>query len=79
MFFVNPLRLADDIKWTADPGSAFLAQQGDVMEDDSGINQYAQKIISAPGKKDGLYRKNADETWHRTEDNWPVEDSDIIK
>ena len=30
--------------------------------DDSGINQYAQKIISTPGKKDGLYWKNADGT-----------------
>jgi Protein of unknown function (DUF2950) len=28
--------------------------------DDSGINQYAQKIISTPGKHDGLYWKNED-------------------
>jgi Protein of unknown function (DUF2950) len=28
--------------------------------DDSGINQYAQKIISTPGKRDGLYWKNED-------------------
>lgn len=30
------------------------------IHDDSGVNQYAQKIISAPGKQDGLYWKNAD-------------------
>ena len=32
------------------------------VHDDSGINQYAQKIISTPGKQDGLYWKNADGT-----------------
>jgi len=30
------------------------------VHDDSGINQYAQKIISTPGKQDGLYWKNSD-------------------
>jgi Protein of unknown function (DUF2950) len=30
--------------------------------DNSGINQYAQKIISTPGKQDGLYWVNADGT-----------------
>jgi len=30
------------------------------IHDDSGINQYAQKIISSPGKHDGLYWVNAD-------------------
>jgi hypothetical protein len=30
--------------------------------DNSGINQYAQKIISTPGKHDGLYWKNEDGT-----------------
>jgi hypothetical protein len=30
--------------------------------DDSGVNQYAQRIISTPGKKDGLYWVNADGT-----------------
>jgi hypothetical protein len=30
--------------------------------DDSGVNQYAQKIISTPGKQDGLYWQNADGT-----------------
>jgi len=30
------------------------------IHDDSGVNQYAQKIISTPGKKDGLYWKNPD-------------------
>src|SRR5690349_1262262 len=31
--------------------------------DDSKVNQYAQKIISSPGKHDGLAWKNADGTW----------------
>jgi hypothetical protein len=31
--------------------------------DDSKVNQYAQKIISAPGKQDGLAWQNADGTW----------------
>ena len=31
--------------------------------DDSKVNQYAQKIISTPGKQDGLSWKNADGTW----------------
>ena len=30
------------------------------VHDDSGVNQYAQKIISTPGKQDGLYWKNPD-------------------
>jgi hypothetical protein len=30
------------------------------IHDNSGINQYAQKIFSSPGKQDGLYWKNAD-------------------
>lgn len=32
------------------------------IHDDSGVNQYAQKIISTPGKQDGLYWVNADGT-----------------
>jgi len=32
------------------------------IHDDSGVNQYAQKIISTPGKRDGLYWQNADGT-----------------
>jgi Protein of unknown function (DUF2950) len=32
------------------------------IHDDSGVNQYAQKIISTPGKKDGLYWENPDGT-----------------
>jgi hypothetical protein len=32
------------------------------VHDDSGVNQYAQKIISTPGKRDGLYWKNEDGT-----------------
>ncbi|HTT19366.1 MAG TPA: DUF2950 domain-containing protein [Candidatus Sulfotelmatobacter sp.] len=32
------------------------------IRDDSGINQYAQRIISTPGKHDGLYWENPDGT-----------------
>ena len=32
------------------------------VHDDSGVNQYAQRIISTPGKRDGLYWKNEDGT-----------------
>jgi len=32
------------------------------IHDDSGVNQYAQRIISSPGKHDGLYWKNSDGT-----------------
>lgn len=32
------------------------------VHDDSGVNQYAQKIISTPGKRDGLYWENSDGT-----------------
>jgi hypothetical protein len=32
------------------------------IHDNSGIHQYAQKLISTPGKQDGLYWKNADGT-----------------
>ena len=32
------------------------------IHDKSGINQYAQKLISSPGKQDGLYWENADGT-----------------
>jgi hypothetical protein len=32
------------------------------IHDNSGINQYAQKLISTPGKQDGLYWVNADGT-----------------
>jgi Protein of unknown function (DUF2950) len=31
--------------------------------DDAKVNQYAQRIISTPGKHDGLAWKNADDTW----------------
>lgn len=33
------------------------------IHDNSGVNQYAQKFISTPGKQDGLAWKNADGTW----------------
>jgi len=32
------------------------------IHDDSGVNQYAQRIISTPGKRDGLYWQNTDGT-----------------
>ena len=32
------------------------------IHDDSGVNQYAQRLISTPGKQDGLYWQNADGT-----------------
>jgi hypothetical protein len=32
------------------------------IHDNSGVNQYAQRIISTPGKQDGLFWKNADGT-----------------
>jgi hypothetical protein len=32
------------------------------IHDDSGLNQYAQQIMSTPGKHDGLYWKNPDGT-----------------
>lgn len=32
------------------------------IHDDSGVNQYAQKIFSTPGKQDGLYWTNSDGT-----------------
>jgi hypothetical protein len=37
-------------------------QYASEIHDDSGVNQYAQKIISTPGKQDGLYWQNADGT-----------------
>ncbi len=32
------------------------------IHDDSGVNQYAQKLISSPGKQDGLYWEDSDGT-----------------
>ncbi|HXZ80889.1 MAG TPA: DUF2950 domain-containing protein [Terriglobales bacterium] len=43
----------------------FVEAQNEYAEeihDNSGVNQYAQKIISTPGKRDGLYWVNADGT-----------------
>jgi hypothetical protein len=34
-----------------------------VKSDASGVNQYAQRIISTPGKQDGLAWRNPDGTW----------------
>ena len=33
------------------------------IHDDSGVNQYAQRIISSPGKQDGLAWQNPDGSW----------------
>ncbi|MGA7414724.1 MAG: DUF2950 family protein, partial [Bryobacteraceae bacterium] len=33
------------------------------IHDNSGVNQYAQKFISTPGKQDGLAWQNPDGTW----------------
>jgi hypothetical protein len=44
----------------------FVESQLDYSEqkhDESNVNQYAQKIISSPGKQDGLAWQNADGTW----------------
>jgi hypothetical protein len=44
----------------------FVEAQKDYAEqihDDSGVNQYAQRIISTPGKQDGLAWQNSDGTW----------------
>ena len=37
-------------------------QYASTIHDNSGINQYAQRLISTPGKQDGLYWQNADGT-----------------
>jgi hypothetical protein len=37
-------------------------EYGSQIHDDSGVNQYAQQIMSTPGKHDGLYWKNPDGT-----------------
>jgi Protein of unknown function (DUF2950). len=44
----------------------FVEAQDEYSEekhDDAKVNQYAQKIISTPGKHDGLAWRNADGTW----------------
>jgi hypothetical protein len=38
-------------------------QYAQEKHDDSKVNQYAQRVISTPGKHDGLAWKNADGTW----------------
>jgi Protein of unknown function (DUF2950) len=35
----------------------------EAIHDNSGVNQYAQRILSTPGKHDGLAWQNADGTW----------------
>lgn len=37
-------------------------QYASEIHDNSGVNQYAQKLISSPGKRDGLYWTNTDGT-----------------
>jgi len=39
------------------------AQQAYALEKHDGVNQYAQRIISTPGKRDGLAWQNPDGTW----------------
>ena len=39
------------------------AEYAETIHDNSGVNQYAQRIISTPGKQDGLAWQNADGTW----------------
>jgi Protein of unknown function (DUF2950) len=39
------------------------AQHEYALERHGGVNQYAQRIVSTPGMKDGLAWKNADGTW----------------
>jgi len=38
-------------------------EYAETIHDDSGVNQYAQKIVSTPGKQDGLAWQNPDGTW----------------
>jgi len=38
-------------------------EYAETIHDNSGVNQYAQKIISTPGKQDGLAWQNSDGTW----------------
>jgi hypothetical protein len=38
-------------------------QYAEQVHDDSGVNQYAQRIISTSGKQDGLAWQNADGSW----------------
>jgi hypothetical protein len=38
-------------------------EYAETKHDDSKVNQYAQRIISTPGKQDGLAWKNSDGTW----------------
>jgi Protein of unknown function (DUF2950) len=38
-------------------------EYAETIHDNSGVNQYAQKIISTPGKHDGLAWQNPDGTW----------------
>jgi DUF2950 family protein len=38
-------------------------EYAETIHDDSGVNQYAQRIISSPGKQDGLAWKDPDGSW----------------
>jgi len=38
-------------------------EYADSIHDNSGVNQYAQKLISTPGKQDGLAWRNPDGSW----------------
>jgi hypothetical protein len=58
-------RIGDNELNTIDVCRGYVEAQkkyASTIHDNSGINQYAQKLISSPGKQDGLYWENADGT-----------------
>src|SRR6266576_2632443 len=62
--FASPKEAADAlVQAAASFDTAALKEIAQEKHDDSKVNQYAQKIISTPGKHDGLAWKNPDGTW----------------
>jgi Protein of unknown function (DUF2950) len=55
----NELDVLEICRGYVDAQEEYAAQK----HDDSTVNQYAQRIISTPGKQDGLAWKNPDGTW----------------
>ena len=55
----NELTIIDLLNGYVDAQREYSLKQ----HDGSGVNEYAQQIISTPGKQDGLAWKNADGTW----------------
>jgi hypothetical protein len=55
----NELDVIEICRGYVDAQEEYAAQK----HDDSTVNQYAQRIISTPGKQDGLAWKNPDDTW----------------